>query len=679
MSQEQKAGIEELIQSLQAEIASRSRHDEKTVPSYLCINNLKSKLSRLEHINEVLNIEKYNLVFIGTIGQGKTTAICHLFNLIGDFEGNKTINGKSRSVVETRELLATGSGRTTICEVIIKSAPTTHVEIDPYTAEEMTELILNFCDSLLQEENISGEQKVPIPREVETAVRNIIGLKRVVRQIEGKETTIDQAKELLEKSNLETLKKTALENANLSQRNTTRIEYTPQLTELNNEVGVGNVHHEKAWIRNTFRQLNNGSMSNFAIPSRISIFVSPSVLGNSKLNEFESIIDTKGIDENPIRRDLQEYIERDDTICLFATSFKDAPETNIRELMRFNLFSKSREFHHRFITFVVTHKGEAEKVNDSEGRRETGIVIRRDDIQSVFKSLNLDFFVDNIVFYDALQFYKSAITQIDTDLYTVEDAQEDSNRCISEICSAINHRKRILIEDVNKIEQSFQSIQSGKTLSNDEIVVINDAVSKIKNLRDLGGKIPSFIYDDAANGFVNYYHTQYKAWNTKHAIHRNYGVYLTRNIDVFYDGKVFAEGRNENEMLRRFTKEVKEELEDILKSLVKANYILEDFIPELIIQFHSYYDDFIDQVGEDIEQFLLSEKIPPRHDSSEFWAALIDQKGKPRSKGETYTSNVRQIWQQQLESSPSFGQCLKKSAEKHWTELVNQVLAFFGE
>jgi hypothetical protein len=236
-----------------------------------------------------------------------------------------------------------------------------------------------------------------------------------------------------------------------------------------------------------------------------------------------------------------------------------------------------------------------------------------------------------------------------------------------------------LAEEVNKIEQSFQSIQSGKTLSSDEIIVINDAVSKIKNLRSLNTKMPSFIYDDAANGFVNYYNSQYKAWNTKDAIHRGYGEYKTRNIDIFYDGKVFAQGRTENEMLRKFTKEAKEELENILKSLVKANDILEDFIPELIVQFHSYYDDFIDQVGEDIEQFLRSKKIPSLHDSSEFWTALIEQKGKPRSKGETYTGNVCQIWQQKLESSPSFGQCLKKSAEDHWTELVNQVLAFFGE
>ena len=49
----------------------------------------KSKFERLEEIKKILSIEKYKIVFIGTIGQGKTTAICHLFNLISDFKVSK--------------------------------------------------------------------------------------------------------------------------------------------------------------------------------------------------------------------------------------------------------------------------------------------------------------------------------------------------------------------------------------------------------------------------------------------------------------------------------------------------------------------------------------------------------------------------------------------------------------
>jgi signal recognition particle GTPase len=98
--------IESLKQELADEIATREKVSERTVPSYICINNLKSKLNRLKEIADILSIEKYKLVFIGTVGEGKTTAICHLFNLLGNFTISKNIAGKTRSVTEIQELLA---------------------------------------------------------------------------------------------------------------------------------------------------------------------------------------------------------------------------------------------------------------------------------------------------------------------------------------------------------------------------------------------------------------------------------------------------------------------------------------------------------------------------------------------------------------------------------------------
>jgi signal recognition particle GTPase len=74
--------IESLKQELADEIAAREEVSERTVPSYICINNLKSKLNRLREIADILSIEKYKLVFIGTIGKGKTTAICHLLTCL---------------------------------------------------------------------------------------------------------------------------------------------------------------------------------------------------------------------------------------------------------------------------------------------------------------------------------------------------------------------------------------------------------------------------------------------------------------------------------------------------------------------------------------------------------------------------------------------------------------------
>jgi signal recognition particle GTPase len=106
--------IASLKQDLSKEINKISVNSDINIPNHICINNLKSKLERLDEIEKILNIEKYKIAFIGTIGQGKTTAICHLFNLISDFHVSKTIANRSRNIIETKELLSTGAGRTTI-------------------------------------------------------------------------------------------------------------------------------------------------------------------------------------------------------------------------------------------------------------------------------------------------------------------------------------------------------------------------------------------------------------------------------------------------------------------------------------------------------------------------------------------------------------------------------------
>ena len=662
--------FESLKQELAAEIAAREKIAERTIPNYICINNLKSKLNRLEEIAEILSIEKYKLVFIGTIGEGKTTAICHLFNLISDFQVSKKIHGKIRSITEVQELLATGSGRTTICEVIIEAAPKTYIEIEPYSLEQMENMIIEFCESLADLENMQGEAKVMISKEIETAIRNVIDLNKVYKTIteRGKKKTdiIDKAKKILEEEGLEKLKKLALSNANLESRNQTKIEFEDQ-------------DNEHRWIKETFASINSTKLKKFAIPQKIRIFVSDKVLSGSNLSQFQAVIDTKGIDENPIRKDLQEYIEKQDAICLFATNFKDAPETNIRELMKYYLSSKSRDFHRRFVTLVITHKGEPEKVGDGDGTWELGTEIRREDIQGAFKSLNLEFFPENIIFYDSLRYYNAEIVKLNADLYTVEDIQEDRNDCTQAILSVIEHRQKFLQDEVQAIQASFQRIKEGKTLTDREVDVIQDAIQKIKNLRDLGSRVPAFVYEEFINNFISYYHNNYRAWNTKHAIHRRFGFYDPKNINIYYDARIVAEGLSEDEMLRKFTKEAKEDLENILNNLTEANETLEEFIPELIIQLGTFYDDFIEQVGLNIEEFLYQKKLAPQSNSSDFWMALINEKGKKRAKGETYTDNIRQTFRRELESDYSLNTCLQDRAQEYWENLIKKVLRFFGE
>lgn len=657
-----------LQQSLKREIAKISGGSELNIIKHICINNLKSKLDRLEEIEKILNIDKYQIVFIGTIGQGKTTAICHLFNLIGNFNITKNINGKNRNVIETRELLSTGSGRTTICEVVLKAAEKTYIEIEPYTIDEMENLIFDFCESITNKNTLSSEPKAIISQEIERAIRNMIDLRKVNQSIiDGDRTRailVDKAKELFDEAGEDVLKKTALNNANIESRITTKIDFDNQST-------------EQQWLKDTFAAINSVQLKEFAIPRKISLYVSNEILSSSNLSQFDSVVDTKGLDENPIRKDLQKYIESQDAICLFVTPFNAAPEANISKLIGYHLSSKSKDFHHRFVTLVLPRRNEPEQVNDSNGDWDVGVQRKKGEIIDTFKNLNLEFFPENILFYDALRYYQDTIVKLN-EFYTEEDVQADKNEFINAVAGVVKRRRSILLGEVKSIQESFTKIKNGNALTETEIEAIENAIQKLKNVRELGRRIPSFVYDDFVDKFIDYYRVTYPAWNTKHAIHRNFGYYKPRDIDIYYDAQVFVAGINEDEMLKKFTREVKDEIENILQELTVANESLKTLIPELVKEFYVLYDDFIYKVGAEIQQEILR-KLSPQSEQSDFWNALMAEKGKDKKPPETYTGNVCQIFRHKLELETSLNKFLQSKAGYHWEKLVLKMIGFFGQ
>jgi type IV secretory pathway ATPase VirB11/archaellum biosynthesis ATPase len=121
--------IDRLQTIITSEIEIRSQFDD--LSALVSIQALQDIGLRLHKIRRILNIQRYNLVFIGQVGAGKTTAICHLFNLVQEVELTRLRGGKNVTIKKVKELLSTGAGKSTICEVVIRPAKRTYVEIDP--------------------------------------------------------------------------------------------------------------------------------------------------------------------------------------------------------------------------------------------------------------------------------------------------------------------------------------------------------------------------------------------------------------------------------------------------------------------------------------------------------------------------------------------------------------------
>ena len=163
------------IQELKADIIKEIElTGENDVFNHLKKKSLEAKKDRLNEIQELLSIRKYRVVFVGTVGAGKTTAICHLFNLIDKVNVVKESRGKKRNFTKTEALLSTGSGRTTISVVVITSSENTSIEIEPYSKEKIQLLIKNFVNSYYTDDKEADN----ISTELERAIRNITKLKK---------------------------------------------------------------------------------------------------------------------------------------------------------------------------------------------------------------------------------------------------------------------------------------------------------------------------------------------------------------------------------------------------------------------------------------------------------------------------------------------------------------------
>ena len=95
------------------------------------LNQLKLLKTNLQSSREYLASTDHPIAFIGSIGVGKTTAICKLLGLVDE-------KGES--------ILSTSSGRTTLCEVEVRRGPHTRILITPCSSDEISSFLGDFAD-----------------------------------------------------------------------------------------------------------------------------------------------------------------------------------------------------------------------------------------------------------------------------------------------------------------------------------------------------------------------------------------------------------------------------------------------------------------------------------------------------------------------------------------------------
>lgn len=394
------------LNNLMKDVHSKAKEDSLYQGWYDFLKTTKVKLET----------EKYKLIFIGTKGDGKTTTILELFGL------NKEMNKKNV------ELLLTGSGGTTVCEVELleSNKSVSYFKIDPIDVTLLNQYIDDFC-LLYEVEEVTGDSPTYLPSEIARSLRNMIGLKQ-------NEITLLRNKY----KSKEEFKKEIHQRIGLKKR-------TKKIIEC--QKGKDGTFFEDCKAK--FNEINLCKIPEVMLPKKIKIFLTKDILDFGHNPFLSSIVDTRGIDtilsassdsKNSMKReDILDYIEKEQNDCLyiFVDRFTSVPSQGISELLRTRL-TIGNEF--RFYLLVNIKENEAEEVVTDDGKAGTmqaGIDYRKIDIIDKFKQLNIRFADQNVLFYNAKENIPSNSTLLE---------------CIK---GNLNAKREELYKDCNVIERDY--------------------------------------------------------------------------------------------------------------------------------------------------------------------------------------------------------------------------------
>ncbi len=337
---------------------------------------IREYIEEIKHGGALLLKREHQIAFIGSIGVGKSTALCRLLGL-------EAIKGDGSRM----PALEVGGGGTTVCEVHIRTGPGYGLMVEPRTETELCHHVEDLADQALRgiEHGSAGvADSHGISKEVSRAIRNMggVALQRI-KQSDGTRLLHDPLVEL----GLTFPKRWELvieiqSRMQLHQRDRRDIWYDsssgkPPMT----------------WLKETFSSINNGLNKEFAFPKRIEVVVPAPVLNVADLTV--RLIDTKGIDSTTAREDLEYHLYDPHTLVVLCSNFNNAPAAEARLLIERSQDAGNHNLKTHVAILVFPRPGEALAMKDdatsqlAETAKE-GYELKADQIRLALSPLRLD-------------------------------------------------------------------------------------------------------------------------------------------------------------------------------------------------------------------------------------------------------------------------------------------------
>jgi len=380
------------------------RLKEKSSPDSETYGMAQQWTEAIEKKRKYLNDKSHKIVFIGSVGVGKSSLIGIAANLLVGPQP------RDRASLKNHSVLAIGSGRTTVCEVCIRAGhPDDQSQlglvIKPFSTAEMEKEIQIFAETEWRRRQPGSQRGTeddsdPTAQEVHRAIRGMTGYsERQESYQEGgtrKRRKVDPLDQIV--PNHKTASEFAnhlIERTHLAERNQTEWWWDDAF----------NLEYLKA-LKIRFEAINQGSEPAAMLPYRMTVVV-PRPLPVQMQDDLDvTLIDTRGLDgPAESRADLQELLRDSRAIVVLCASFKDAPGDTIRGLLRsMAADAELRDAISRTL-LILLDQGDADQVNGAEGEREYGQELKIDECHIALEGVGLTREIEKsqIVAFDVLK------------------------------------------------------------------------------------------------------------------------------------------------------------------------------------------------------------------------------------------------------------------------------------
>lgn len=342
--------------------------------------------ARIRQHADYLRSTNHGVAFLGSIGVGKSTAICTLagLRLVGPEQLNQQM------------ALEVGGGGTTVCEVRIQRGPRLGLSITPRSDDAIRADVTDFCEYLIRSSSdqvaTSSDANVGVPRETERVIRNMSRLTVISKKEDAKKRLrTDPAKELVASfPDVPTLAVEILTRMDLPRRQTRTLWY-PE----------GSAQKPMEWLQTEFARINNGKNPEVTIPDLIEVTTPDPVFAHPHL-QIE-IVDTKGIDRTVQREDLERHFDNPRTLTVLCSAFLDAPEQAVQTLLERAVSSGASRVAESSVVLVLARPGEAAAMKDDSGNavqdEQEGYDFKRDQVDLALRRISPNEF--HVEFFNA--------------------------------------------------------------------------------------------------------------------------------------------------------------------------------------------------------------------------------------------------------------------------------------